>query len=400
MAKTANEELYDAMVRHQIYLLRFSSKLSLDLLGLLKGSEKEMFDILQRELPFGSRMVSMKDWQKTTSAIRAAVKPRLGTWNQCFEMLEESGKELAITEANFHAQALQAAAPVVLTLNIPSSNLLEAIATHNPFEGAVLREWVENMSSNDIRRIANAVQQGMVNGESMERIITRVRGTGAALGRDGAIAATNAQAQAVVRTAVQSIANAARDTFLDDNADIITEEQFVATLDSRTTPVCRANDGKRFPLGKGPRPPLHFGCRSLRIAYIDGVSLSNRPAKASTEKMLLSEYGQSKGYGKITERDQLPRGTKGAYDEWKRRRIRELTGQVPAEETYQSWLKKQSAAFQDDVLGKAKAQLFRNGGLPLDRFVNRAGDELTLKELVKKERQAFIDAGLDPDKFG
>ena len=42
----------------------------------------------------------------------------------------------------------------------------------------------------------------------------------------------------------------------------------------------------------------------------------------------------------------------------------------------QGWLGRQSAAFQDDVLGRTRGLLFRKGGLRLDRFVNRAGDEL------------------------
>ena len=39
---------------------------------------------------------------------------------------------------------------------------------------------------------------------------------------------------------------------------------FVAVLDSRTTDICRGNDGKRWLIDNTniPYPPLHFGCRS------------------------------------------------------------------------------------------------------------------------------------------
>jgi hypothetical protein len=184
-----------------------------------------------------------------------------------------------------------------------------------------------------------------------------------------------------------------------ENADLFTEEQFVATLDARTTPVCRANDGQRFPLGKGPRPPLHFGCRSLRVPVLDGELLGQRPSKPVTERLLLREFAKERGIDAPSTRDGLPHGSKGAFDDFSRRRVRELTGTVPAKTTYQAWLKGQSTAFQDDVLGKTKARLFRDGGLTLDKFVNRAGDELTIRDLARRHKEAFKAAGLDPEGF-
>ncbi len=56
-----------------------------------------------------------------------------------------------------------------------------------------------------------------------------------------------------------------------------------------------------------------------------------------------------------------------------------MDGQVPASETYQSWLEKQPKAVQDEALGPEKADLFRNG-LTVDRFV-ADGRTLTLDQL-------------------
>ena len=71
-----------------------------------------------------------------------------------------------------------------------------------------------------------------------------------------------------------------------------------------------------------------------------------------------------------------------------------MDGQVPADMTYQDWLRKQPASRQDDILGVTKGKLFRQGGLTLDRFVDRAGRELNLTELRKKNAEAFAKAGL------
>jgi hypothetical protein len=61
-----------------------------------------------------------------------------------------------------------------------------------------------------------------------------------------------------------------------------------------------------------------------------------------------------------------------------------MDGQVAQTETYQTWLKKKPDAFQDEVLGKEKAQMFRDG-MPLDRFVDASGKTLTLEQLKKIE---------------
>lgn len=66
-----------------------------------------------------------------------------------------------------------------------------------------------------------------------------------------------------------------------------------------------------------------------------------------------------------------------------------LDGQVPAKLTYQTWLEKQSAERQDTVLGKTKADLFRNGGLTLDKFVSKQGHSYTINELKALHPQAF-----------
>jgi hypothetical protein len=71
-----------------------------------------------------------------------------------------------------------------------------------------------------------------------------------------------------------------------------------------------------------------------------------------------------------------------------------MDGQVPEAETYQTWLKKKSAAFQDEILGPTRGKLFREG-LSLDRFVDQSGKEYTLKQLRSKDSTMFRKAGID-----
>ena len=72
------------------------------------------------------------------------------------------------------------------------------------------------------------------------------------------------------------------------------------------------------------------------------------------------------------------RAVDSVRDKWLGDRI----GTVPADVTYDGWLRGQPVEFQNEVLGRPKATLFRRG-LKIDRFVDRAGRELTVPELRK-----------------
>jgi hypothetical protein len=71
-----------------------------------------------------------------------------------------------------------------------------------------------------------------------------------------------------------------------------------------------------------------------------------------------------------------------------------IDGQVPASLNYEAWLRKQSVERQNDVLGVKKAVLFRNGELPLSRFISKQGHEYSLNELRLRDAESFKLAGL------
>ena len=162
----------------------------------------------------------------------------------------------------------------------------------------------------------------------------------------------------------------------------------MAILVIRTTVECAGHDGKVYKRGSHPLPPLHFRCRSLIIPYISPENLNNRGFDANAERMLVSDFAEENGLGKISNRDSLPRGYKTAYTKWARTRKRELIGQVPATQNFDTWLRNQSPTFQNEYLGPGRAAVFRQGNLTLDKFVTRDGYELTIAELTKLSQAA------------
>lgn len=397
---TANEELFDALVRHQIYLMRLGSEIRNRIQRLLDETERDLADTIRSRLRTHQGGLSTPgDLRRLEFLLGAVRRLRTRAWDEIDAEWVRQMQELARAEPAHLQGIIGTVSPVVFQTILPDARLLQAIATSRPFEGRTLRQWARSLRAEDLRRIENQIRLGMVAGDTPAQIARRVVGTARLNGVDGVTQITRRNAEAITRTAVNHVANEAREEFMRANADLFSEEQFVATLDARTTPVCRAMDGQRFPIGQGPIPPLHFGCRSLRVPVLAGEALSNRPANASTEAQLLREFAAQRGIDVPASRAGLPHGTRGLFDTFRRRRVRELTGTVPGSTTYQQWLTGQSATFQDDVLGATRARLFRQGGLTLDRFVSRAGDQLPLSALARLEADAFRAAGLDPSNF-
>lgn len=401
MADTSNEELRDALVRHQVGLLRVSGALRNKIVELLNATEG---DLLEKLLSGLDKIAA----QPLTEARRARLerlleevrKIRTDAHGEAFRVWREELLAIADHEVDYMEGVLTLVSPVVLDLVAVQPSYLQTLLDTHPFEGRVLRDWAQRIASADIDRITQQVRIGLVQGETARQIAARVVGTAARQGANGVTEITRRDAASLTRTAVNAFSNEARKAFSEANSDIADMEMYLATLDSRTTPICRSLDGKTYPVGEGPRPPMHWQCRSLRVLLLNGQVLGTRPLKTSTERQLVEEYRQRAGLGTGPKtRAGLPRGHKGEFDAFARRRVRELTGTAPASLSYQDFLKRQSPAFQDDVLGQAKGRLFRQGGLTLDKFVDQAGRERTLADLARTERAAFKAAGLDPDRW-
>lgn len=401
--QTSNEQLRDAMVRHQVGLTRVSASLARRAQDLLNATEADLSALIKRRVErlVGTDLTTTASIERLKALDEELRKLRLEAHGEVYSLFREELREVALHEPLFTAAAIQATAPVILEMLAVQPSYLKTLVDTHPFEGRVLKDWADRIAQADVDRMTAQIRIGLLQGETAQQIAARVIGSAALRGADGVTEIARRDAMALSRTAVNAFANEARRAFSEANADIAETELYLATLDGATTPICRSLDGNIYPVGEGPRPPMHFQCRSLRVLLLDGRVLGTRPLKASTEQQLVREYRRGNGLEPGTNsRKALPHGHKGSFDEFARRRVRELTGTTPASTTYQQFLTRQSAEFQDDVLGKTKGLLFRQGGLTLDKFVDRQGRELTLAELARSERAAFERAGLDPARWG
>lgn len=359
---TVNEQLQDAAIEHQIDLTRYSGSVVQRMVALLNRADAELAAQLTEALADAEGM--------TYSTERIAVLLRVvnelisSAYAEFSDELDAELLALAGLESSFQAAVIVNALPAVVSevvvVNTVTAEAVHAAAMARPFQGKLLREVLTDLEAAKAARIRDAVRMGFVEGQTTQQIVQRLRGTKAQAYADGLWQIDRRSAEAVVRTAITHTANYAREAVYQANEDLVGRVQWVSAIDMRTSAVCRSRDGEVYPVNSGPRPPAHFNCRS-----------STAPVMVSAWEAL----GLSKS--------EIDPGARASMD-----------GQIPATTTYQDWLKAKPAAFQADILGPDRARLFREGGLTLDRFVDRAGKELTLDQLRDKYASAFERAGL------
>lgn len=357
MAETTNQVIEDELTERDVELERYRRGLVTRLFGFLARVEE---DIVNRVNSLDPTSVRTAYQEGRTARLIAEVQKRIDRYAEMLdEKLVPELEELARNEAAFGVKVLSEVPPVLLDVVAPATVTLRAAVMSRPFQGRLLREWVREHPAHVRARLRGAIRQGVAQGETVDQIVRRIRGTRANSYRDGVMEINRRGAEAMVRTAVNHVVSSARQETYAANEDLIKGVKWVSTLDSRTSQACMGLDGRVFPLDKGPRPPAHVNCRSSTVPIVKSWK----------------ELGIPLG--------EAPAGTRASMD-----------GQVPEKQTYNTWLRKRSRAFQDEVLGKTRADLYREGGLTLDKFIDSSGRAYTLEELRRRVPDAFRRAGL------
>lgn len=205
--------------------------------------------------------------------------------------------------------------------------------------GITLVEMLESFQRLESLRIVRTIRLAHHQGKTINDMIKLIRGTKARQYQDGVLSISQRNAESIARTGTAIFNTEAKTTFMEKHDDLIDGIQIIATLDSRTSPICRHLDREYMPLDKAIYPPFHFNCRSTFVYILKGE-------KPSSDGM-----------------------------------------------SYYEWLKTQSDEFQNQVLGKKRAMLFRDGELSIEQFkalqLDRNFTPLSLDEMAKLEPLIF-----------
>jgi|SRR5690554_675128 len=331
---TAHQKLLERLIRHQIQVQRFSGSQIKKAMPILRQLAKDLQARIQAGTATEFQMGRMYALQRDLAALAAEASDNI---QQALDL-----EDFAVQEGQFTQQLLGASVSAQLSGGL-NAEALRGLTTRRQLQlisGDTVKrmtipqlwdEFSEAVGRNALRTVQAGVLEGHTT-QQMARDVSQMVAT-----------RTRRQAEAVIRTSVNGIGGAARDMVYQDNRDILEGERFLAVLDSRTTLTCSGNDQKIFPLGQGPMPPLHYGCRSLRVPEV-------KPEYRIAAK-----------------------GERASYE-----------GPVSNQLTYGGFLRNQSKEFQNDVLGPRRAELFRSGKVKIEQFTDDMGRVLTLDELAAR----------------
>lgn len=334
---SANTYLQDALIRHQVYLQRYAG-----------GVNKELSELITRLGGEVEQAVNRRPYDEGYSGlwirqVRADLN-RIASEIDISGVIEGSLEPLAAQEAAYMERLLDSTTVVEIARTSPeriyalvSAEPLLLHATTGAITRATMAELVNRFTAKVPRDVLNRVQYGIVTGESVRDIARDVNRLVTTRHRR--------QAEALVRTLVNHVGDQSRQFAAHANAHLLPVKRWLSTLDRRTTLICYRLDGELFRIGEGPRPPIHWNCRSILVPEVHeryGLSglVGTRPAK----------------------------GDDGVL-------------QVRGDTRAAAWLRRQSAEFQDDVLGPTRGKLFRSGRYSMDNFVDYSGKIFTLSEL-------------------
>jgi len=239
--------------------------------------------------------------------------------------------------------------------------------------GETVNKAFRGIATKSQERLALAIRSGVFSGETTQQIARRMIGK-LEFGDFGPLSVkqlaqsggeltklANNQIQTIVRTSVNQVQNQASQAVYAANSKVAPKYEYVATLDSRTSPICRRLDGQKFTYNQGPTPPQHFNCRSTTVPVVDFDGLQKK--YPSLEKPPV---------GKVVSRPSA-------------------TGRVPQGTAYGDWLLKQDKKLQIKTLGsEQKVRFFKriakkegSGQAAIRKLVRNDGSERTLDDLKR-----------------
>jgi len=333
---SANQHLIESQVRHQIFLLRRGGGMAKDLVPVIQEILRKVAGDIATTPDQLARQRAM------IQEIEAFLLAATSDWSD--ELLQES-LELAAYEAGFQQTLLNGVATVDFAA--PAAVQLAQAVEFSPSiqtkgQEVSLRSALDQYDRQIVDMTMQTIRDGIVQQKTNAEISKDVQAI---------IPLQKQRAESLVRTAANASANVAKEEFNKQNSEFLKGERFLNTLDIRTTKLCieagqgGVNGDGIYPVGVGPKAPQHYNCRSLRVS------------------VLADEY-QLPGF----EGERPAVGADGP-------------GVIGANTTYAGFLRMQPVEFQDEVLGRDVAKLWRAGKIDLKRLTDPFGRPLTAEEL-------------------
>ncbi len=346
--KTVNEVLRDLAIRHSIFLEQYSNREVLEVLTFLNTQVEP--DIIARIAKYAGKEFTRKRLE--------ALKVEIGKVIQdgYEELLRRQRNELwrlGKLEGQWQTTTLAQSIPFSVSLTTPSVAVIREMIRTRPIDGVLLEDWVAKLSLDTAYRVNRQIMLGVTEGEGIDEIVRRIKGTRAAQYSDGILNTSRHDLRAVVRTAVGNVSHNVRRETYRENSDLIKSISWVATLDTSTCPICiELEKNGPYDIDAVPEKP-HIGCRC-----------STAPNTKSWKELGIDAR-------------EAPAGTRAS-----------MNGQVAMPVDIEEWFQDLSDGDMREVFGVRKSELFKSGEIEIADMVDDQGHIRTLDELealIRKE---------------
>jgi len=266
------DSLTEIATRHQVHLERLKAGAAKKNLRFLKKIDRSVSKRLA-----GKEITEFK--RARLEKLIASVQGDMAVINgEITNAITTQARELAASEAGFEIRSLNEV--VKVDFAVPTAGQLNSAVMNNPLSvkgpdgGKLLKSFLKDTTNRQTKAISSAIRSGYYQGQSNNEILRVIRGTRSNKFKDGIIARVGNTANALVRTALQHASVQAREATWNANKDIIKKVRWTATIDGRTSQICRSLDGREFDFDKGPRPPIHINCLTgdTNVTTCGGVS--------------------------------------------------------------------------------------------------------------------------------
>ena len=372
------ESFEDHYYTHAISLKHMESAKKRRVLGFLQTMEQDILSQMEgRGLQFQGSIAGVNREARLNAMLHQIRETISTNYDELKKDSREFLNDFVSMETMDQVDLMNSSIRMPLYNVVMTQNAIETIVDKSLIRGAVMSNWWDRQKDNTQNRIITQIQLGFAEGEGIGDLRRRI--IGKATGKwqqiivngqkrrvyervGGIVDISKREADALVRTAIQTLSGRVRDRIYEQNDDIVDQVESVATLDARTTPLCASYDNLRWtqkshsPVGHSKMyyaTPRHWNCRSTHI-----------PVMVELER--LEKQAREAGID-------IPPSMRASMD-----------GPQPAMRSMDDWLKSKPPEFQRQVIGgKRKMEMFNEGKISLRDLTDDQGRVKTLRELMQ-----------------
>jgi hypothetical protein len=322
----------DKIITDSLYLNRFDAGERKKVKALLKDMRKDLLAALDEKYILESK-------KRQINSLIAQIDEIINGYYQSLSTQLDIEAQFLHSVENTR-EAVQSAIPVNTMASIPSPSHMKAIISDILFDGASLSAWWDKQSEDAKFRFSGIIRKGIAQGIEYDKLISQV---------NDFMALSERNAFGLIHTSIHTVANHARMSVFEANADVIKSLIWRTTLDSHVCLKCIGRSNKKWTVDKKPighSIPFQLPSIHIRDRCVISAQSIFTPDQSHPDFTRASSIGQVDA--QIT------------FDEYLKR--------VPTEQVYK-------------MLGKGRYELWKSGKITTSQLLDQTGRELTLDEL-------------------